>query len=41
MHGLDPELAEESVDGVKKLQPAAAIIEELVGEAERLLRRWR
>jgi NAD(P)H-dependent flavin oxidoreductase YrpB (nitropropane dioxygenase family) len=33
--------AGESVDGVKKLQPATEIVQELAGEAEQLLRRWR
>jgi NAD(P)H-dependent flavin oxidoreductase YrpB (nitropropane dioxygenase family) len=32
--------AGESVDGVKKIQPAAEIVQELAGEAEQLLRRW-
>ncbi len=32
--------AGESVDGVKKMQPAAEIVHELVDEAERLLQRW-
>jgi nitronate monooxygenase len=32
--------AGESVVGVKSLQPAAEIIQEMVGEAEELLRRW-
>jgi NAD(P)H-dependent flavin oxidoreductase YrpB (nitropropane dioxygenase family) len=32
--------AGESVDGVKKLQPATEIVQELAGEAEQLLRRW-
>jgi NAD(P)H-dependent flavin oxidoreductase YrpB (nitropropane dioxygenase family) len=32
--------AGESVGGVKRVQPAAAIVAELVEEAEALLRRW-
>jgi NAD(P)H-dependent flavin oxidoreductase YrpB (nitropropane dioxygenase family) len=32
--------AGESVDGVKKIQPATEIVQELAGEAEQLLRRW-
>jgi NAD(P)H-dependent flavin oxidoreductase YrpB (nitropropane dioxygenase family) len=32
--------AGESVGGVKAIQPAAEIIQEMVGEAEALLRRW-
>ena len=32
--------AGESVAGVKTVQPAAEIVRELAGEAERLLRRW-
>jgi len=32
--------AGESVGGVKSLQPAAAIVQELAGQAEQLLRRW-
>jgi NAD(P)H-dependent flavin oxidoreductase YrpB (nitropropane dioxygenase family) len=32
--------AGESVGGVKRVQPAAEIVHELAGEAERLLRRW-
>ena len=35
-----PHWAGESVGGVKRVQPAAAIVRELAGEAERLLRRW-
>ena len=35
-----PHWAGESVDGVKKVQPAAEIVSELVDEAEQLLRRW-
>jgi nitronate monooxygenase len=35
-----PHWAGESVGGVTRLQPAAEIIRELAGEAERLLRRW-
>lgn len=35
-----PHWAGESVDGVKQLQPAAEIIQELAGDAEKLLRRW-
>jgi nitronate monooxygenase len=35
-----PLAAGESVGGVKGVQPAAAIVAELAGEAERLLRRW-
>lgn len=35
-----PHWAGESVDGVKKMQPAAEIVQELAGEAEKLLRRW-
>jgi nitronate monooxygenase len=35
-----PHWAGESVDGVKKVQPAAEIVGELVDEAEQLLRRW-
>jgi nitronate monooxygenase len=35
-----PHWAGESVDGVKTVQPAAEIIQELAGDAERLLRRW-
>ena len=35
-----PHWAGESVGGVKRLQPAAEIVRELAGEAERLLRRW-
>lgn len=38
--GAMSQWAGESVGGVKSLQPAAAIIEELAGEAEKLLRRW-
>jgi len=32
--------AGESVGGVRRVQPAAAIVREVAGEAERLLRRW-
>jgi NAD(P)H-dependent flavin oxidoreductase YrpB (nitropropane dioxygenase family) len=35
-----PHWAGESVGGVKRVQPAAEIVRELAGEAERLLRRW-
>ncbi len=35
-----PHWAGESVDGVKRAQPAAEIVHELADEAERLLRRW-
>lgn len=35
-----PHWAGESVSGVHGVQPAAAIIDELMGEAEQLLRRW-
>jgi NAD(P)H-dependent flavin oxidoreductase YrpB (nitropropane dioxygenase family) len=35
-----PHWAGESVGGVKQVQTAAEIIEEMAGEAERLLRRW-
>lgn len=35
-----PHWAGESVGGVKRLQPAAEIIRELVNEAEELLKRW-
>ena len=35
-----PHWAGESVDGVKKLQPAAEIVNELAGDAEKLLRQW-
>jgi nitronate monooxygenase len=35
-----PHWAGESVRGVTSLQPAAEIVRELAGEAERLLRRW-
>jgi len=35
-----PHWAGESVGGVKKLQPAAEIVNELAGDAEKLLRRW-
>lgn len=35
-----PHWAGESVGGVTRVQPAAAIVRELAGEAERLLRRW-
>jgi len=35
-----PHWAGESVDGVKAVQPAAAIVHELVDEAEQLLQRW-
>jgi NAD(P)H-dependent flavin oxidoreductase YrpB (nitropropane dioxygenase family) len=35
-----PLWAGESVGGVKRVQPAAEIVQELAGEAERLLRRW-
>jgi nitronate monooxygenase len=35
-----PHWAGESVRGVTRLQPAAEIVHELAGEAERLLRRW-
>jgi NAD(P)H-dependent flavin oxidoreductase YrpB (nitropropane dioxygenase family) len=35
-----PHWAGESVDGVKKVQPAVEIVRELVDEAEQLLRRW-
>jgi hypothetical protein len=35
-----PQWAGESVAGVKNVQPAAEIIHELAGDAERLLRRW-
>jgi nitronate monooxygenase len=35
-----PFWAGESVSGVKKVQPAAEIVRELVDEAEQLLRRW-
>lgn len=34
-------LAGESVGGVKQVQPAAEIVRELAGDAERLLTRWR
>ena len=30
----------ESVGGVRRVQPAAAIVREVADEAERLLRRW-
>ncbi len=36
-----PHWAGESVCSVEKIQPAAAIIKELVSEAERLLRSWK
>ena len=35
-----PHWAGESVRGVTRVQPAAEIVRELAGEAERLLRRW-
>ncbi len=35
-----PHWAGESVDGVKRVQPAAEIVHELADEAEKLLRRW-
>jgi nitronate monooxygenase len=35
-----PHWAGESVDGVTKVQPAAEIVQELAGDAEKLLRRW-
>ncbi len=35
-----PHWAGESVDGVKKVQPAREIIQELARDAEKLLRRW-
>jgi len=35
-----PHWAGESVGGVRRIQPAAEIVRELAGEAERLLRRW-
>jgi nitronate monooxygenase len=35
-----PHWAGESVDGVKRVQPAAEIVRELAGDAEALLRRW-
>jgi len=35
-----PYWAGESVDGVKAVLPAAAIVRELVDEAEKLLQRW-
>src|SRR5215211_35085 len=35
-----PHWAGESVGGVTRVQPAAEIVRELAGEAERLLRRW-
>jgi hypothetical protein len=35
-----PHWAGESVNGVKKVQPAAQIVGDLVDEAERLLQRW-
>ena len=35
-----PLWAGESVGGVRRVQPAAEIVRELAGEAERLLRRW-
>ena len=35
-----PHWAGESVGAVKRVQPAAAIVRELAGEAEQLLRRW-
>jgi len=35
-----PHWAGESVDGVKAVQSAAEIVQELAGDAERLLRRW-
>lgn len=35
-----PHWAGESVDGVKRVQPAAEIVSELAGEAEKLLKRW-
>ncbi len=35
-----PHWAGESVDGIKKVQPAAEIVEELAADAEKLLRRW-
>jgi nitronate monooxygenase len=35
-----PHWAGESVEGVKKVQPAAEIVRELADEAEQLLRRW-
>jgi nitronate monooxygenase len=38
--GAMPQWAGESVDGVKRLQPAAEIVHELAGDCEKLLRRW-
>jgi NAD(P)H-dependent flavin oxidoreductase YrpB (nitropropane dioxygenase family) len=35
-----PHWAGESVDGVKKMQPAAEIVQDLASDAEKLLRRW-
>jgi hypothetical protein len=35
-----PHWAGESVGGETRVQPAAEIMRELAGEAERLLRRW-
>jgi hypothetical protein len=35
-----PHWAGESVRGVRRMEPAAAIVHELADEAERLLRRW-
>ena len=35
-----PHWAGESVDGVKKVQPAGEIVQELARDAEKLLRRW-
>jgi nitronate monooxygenase len=35
-----PHWAGESVDGVKRVQPAAEIVRELAAEAEQLLKRW-
>lgn len=35
-----PHWAGESVDGLKKVQPAAEIVQELSSDAEKLLRRW-
>ena len=35
-----PHWAGESVDGLKKIQPAAEIVHELASEAEKLLQRW-
>jgi hypothetical protein len=35
-----PHWAGESVDGIKRVQPAAEIVHELADEAEKLLRRW-